>query len=67
MRISVAGHESSLVEPFTVDTSAGGLHAQAQFTLRQTALGLTPFTALLGALRVEDQVRVKLDLVATRD
>jgi YceI-like domain len=67
MRISVAGHESSLVEPFTVETSAGGLHAQAQFTLRQTALGLTPFTALLGALRVDDQVRVKLDLVATRD
>ena len=67
MRISVAGHESSLVEPFTVDTAAGGLHAQALFTLRQTALGLTPFTALLGALRVDDQVRVKLDLFATRD
>ncbi len=67
MRISVAGHESSLVEPFTVEMSAAGLHAQAAFTVRQTALGLTPFSALLGALRVEDQLRVKLDLVATRD
>jgi hypothetical protein len=67
VRISVAGHESSLVVPFTVDTSAGRLHAQAAFTVRQTALGLTPFTALLGALRVEDQLRVKLDLVANRD
>jgi len=67
VRISVAGHESSLVVPFTVDTSAGRLHAQAAFPVKQTALGLTPFTALLGALRVEDQLRVKLDLVAIRD
>jgi len=67
VRISVAGHESTLVVPFTLDTSAGRLHAQAEFTVRQTALGLTPFTALLGALRVEDQLRVKLDLVANRD
>jgi hypothetical protein len=64
MRISVAGHGSSLVIPFTVDSSAGRLHVQAAFTLQQTVLGLTPFTALLGALRVEDQLRVKLDLVA---
>jgi YceI-like domain len=67
VRISVAGHESSLVVPFTVDSSAGRLHARAAFTVRQTALGLTPFTALLGALRVEDELRVKLDLVALRD
>jgi hypothetical protein len=67
VRILVAGHESSLVVPFTVDTSAARLHARAAFTMRQTVLGLTPFTALLGALRVEDEVRVKLDLVAIRD
>jgi hypothetical protein len=67
VRISVAGHESTLVVPFTLGTSAGRLHARAEFTVRQTALGLTPFTALLGALRVEDQLRVKLDLVANRD
>jgi hypothetical protein len=67
LRISVAGHESSLIVPFTCETSAARLHAQAAFTVRQTALGLTPFTALLGALRVEDEVRVKLDLVAIRD
>lgn len=67
VRISVAGHESSLSVPFTVDTSADRLHVQAAFTLRQTDLGLTPFAALLGALRVEDQMRIKLDLVAVRD
>jgi hypothetical protein len=67
LRITVAGHDSSLVLPFTVETSAGRLHAQAAFTVQQTALGLTPFTALLGALRVDDQLRVKLNLLAVRD
>jgi YceI-like domain len=67
VRISVAGHDSSLVVPFTVERTADRLHAQAVFTVRQTALGLTPFTALLGALRVEDQLSVKLDLLANGD
>ena len=67
VRITVAGHESSLVVPFTVESSLDRLHARAVFTVQQTALGLTPFTALLGALRVEDQIRVKLELLATRD
>jgi polyisoprenoid-binding protein YceI len=67
VRVSVAGHESTLVVPFTVDTSPGRLHAQVDFKLQQTRLGLTPISLFLGALRVEDQLRVKLDLVASRD
>jgi hypothetical protein len=53
--------------PFTVDTSPGRLHAQVDFKLQQTRLGLTPISLFLGALRVDDQLRVKLDLVAIRD
>jgi hypothetical protein len=67
VRVSVAGHESSLVVPFTVDSSPGRLHAQVDFTVQQTRLGLTPFSVFLGALRVEDQLHVKLDLVAVQD
>jgi polyisoprenoid-binding protein YceI len=67
VRILVAGHESSLIVPFTCNITAGRLHAQAAFTVRQTALGLTPFSALLGALRVEDELRAKLDLEAVED
>jgi polyisoprenoid-binding protein YceI len=67
VRVSVAGHESTLVVPFMLDTSPGRLHAQVDFKLQQTRLGLTPISLFLGALRVEDQLRVKLDLVATRD
>jgi hypothetical protein len=67
VRITVAGHESSLVVPFSCEISAGKLHARAAFPLRQTRLGLAPFSALFGALRVEDELRVKLDLVAVED
>jgi hypothetical protein len=67
VRVSVAGHDSSLVVPFTVDSSPGRLHAQVDFTVQQTRLGLTPFSVFLGALRVEDQLHVKLDLVAVQD
>jgi hypothetical protein len=49
---------------FDVSRSADLLTATAEFPLRQSALGLTPFSVMMGALRVEDQIRVKLKLVA---
>jgi hypothetical protein len=65
--VSVAGHESSLVVPFTVESGSGRLHARVDFSVQQTRLGLAPFSVFLGALRVEDQLHVKLDLVAVQD
>jgi hypothetical protein len=62
--VDVAGHESTLAVPFTADIAAGRLSARGTFTLRQSALGLAPFSALLGALRVQDEMRVKFEFVA---
>jgi len=62
--VNVAGRESRLTVPFTVDISADRLRAAGEFELRQTAVGLTPLSVLLGALRVEDQMRVKFKFVA---
>jgi len=62
--LDVAGHDSTLVVPFTVDIAGDRLTARAAFSVRQSALGLTPFSVLLGALRVEDQMRLKVKLVA---
>jgi hypothetical protein len=42
----------------------GGVEAAGEFPLRQTDLGLTPFSALLGALQVQDEMRVSFHLVA---
>ncbi len=47
--------------PFTVDIAPGRLRASGTFTVRQSALGLAPFSVLLGALRVQDDMRVKFD------
>jgi hypothetical protein len=62
--ISVAGHESTLDVPFTVEVSAGRLTASGALWVRQSTLGLTPFSALMGALRVRDDMRIKFRLVA---
>ncbi len=37
---------------------------QGELSLKQTAIGLTPFSLFGGALRVEDEMRVKVFLVA---
>lgn len=64
LAVNVAGHESTLIVPFSAEISPGRLTAAGALTLRQSALGLTPFSVFLGALRVEDEMRVKFKLVA---
>jgi polyisoprenoid-binding protein YceI len=66
LKVSVAGHESTLVVPFTVDISPGRLTARGTLTLRQSALGLTPISIFLGAIRVQDEMRVKFRFVAVQ-
>ena len=42
----------------------GSLEAAGEFPLRQSELGLTPFSAMLGALQVQDEMRVSFHIVA---
>jgi YceI-like domain len=65
--IEAAGHESQLAVPFTLDPSSGRLSATGALTVRQSALGLTPFSIFLGALRVEDAIGLKFTIVAIAD
>jgi hypothetical protein len=65
--VSVAGHESMLVVPFTVDISPGRLTARGALSLRQSALDLTPLSTFLGALRVQDEMRVKFRFVVVQE
>jgi polyisoprenoid-binding protein YceI len=62
--LNVAGHESTLLVPFAVDSSPGRLIASGALAVRQSAIGLAPFSVFLGALRVQDEMRVKFKLVA---
>jgi polyisoprenoid-binding protein YceI len=65
--VTVAGHESTLEVPFTLDRSAGRLDGSGSLTVRQSTLGLTPYSVMLGALRVQDDLRVKFKIVAVAE
>lgn len=65
--VSVAGHESTVAVPFALQNEAYGLSASASFELRQTALGMTPYSLMLGALAVRDALVVKLKVIAQLD
>jgi polyisoprenoid-binding protein YceI len=45
-------------------TGNGKVEASGELALRQTDLGLTPFSAMLGALQVQDEMRVSFHIVA---
>lgn len=64
LRAYVAGHDALLEVPVTVQRDAAGLRATGELELRQTALGLTPFAVMLGALRVADTLHVHFDIIA---
>jgi hypothetical protein len=66
MTVRIAGHEATLVAPFRVATATGQISAAGVVNVQQSALGLKPFSIMLGALQVQDDVTVKFRLYATR-
>jgi hypothetical protein len=62
--IGVAGHESTVAVPVTLRSAAQRLSASGSMELRQTALGLTPYSLMMGALQVQDAMTIKFTLVA---
>ena len=64
LRVYVAGHDALLDVPVQLQRDASGLRASGELELRQTALGLTPFSVMLGALRVADTFFVHFDIRA---
>ncbi len=61
---SVAGHESKIEVPFALQIEPGHLAATGTLELRQSALGLTPYSLMLGALQVQDAMTIKFKIVA---
>lgn len=66
VRVGLIGEERVISVPFTLTIEDGKLLAQANFHLRHADLGLVPFAAALGALRVRDDFEVDLRLEARR-
>ncbi len=64
IQITVRGQTHTISVPVTYSLSNGELTASGDLPLKQSDLGLTPFTAALGALAVQDEIRVRFHLVA---
>ena len=62
--ISVAGHESKIDVPFVLERGPDHLSAYGSVDLRQSALGLTPYSLMLGALQVQDAMTIKFRITA---
>ena len=62
--VSVRGQTRTVTVPIRYELKDNEVRAQGQVALKQTDLGLTPFSLLGGALRVEDEMTVKFSVVA---
>jgi polyisoprenoid-binding protein YceI len=66
IRVSLHGVERPLRAPANLEQSSQGYWVGGELTLRQTDFGITPFSALGGALKVEDVVDVRFRLLLAR-
>lgn len=64
--VSIGGRAVPLRADFHLQRSGSALVADGEFKLLQSQLGLKPFSVMLGALQVQDQIGVKFHLVARR-
>ena len=64
MLSSVRGQQRSFDAPVHYQLNGATLTVSGEFALRQSELGLTPFSAMLGALQVQDEMHLSFRLVA---
>jgi polyisoprenoid-binding protein YceI len=64
VRITLRGETRTLAVPCRYEQKGDELLADGEFRLLQSDFGITPFTALLGAMRVQDEVTVRFRILA---
>jgi len=66
--LSLAGRYVPLRVPFTLrQSTAGEVRAEGTLDIRQSELGLKPFSVMLGALQVQDRIQIRFRFVARRE
>ncbi len=64
MLVGVRGGEHLIAVPVRYESSPGEVVASGETPLRQSELGITAYSAMLGALQVQDELRVQFRIVA---
>ena len=67
LTVTLRDRASQLAVPASWQRAGNTLQASGEFSFRQTALGLEPYSLLFGALRVADEIRARFLLVARHD
>ena len=62
--VTVRDRDSTITVPVRYEPQGDDVVVSGEFPLKQTDLGLTPFSALLGALQVVDEMKVRFRIVA---
>jgi hypothetical protein len=65
VEIRAAGHSSRISVPLTLQGDAQHLVALGSAEVRQTALGLAPYSLMGGALQVQDAMQLKFKIMLT--
>ena len=66
VRVKVKDQEHDIQVPVAVKYEGDHLTATGEFSVKQSDLGLKPFSVLGGALQVQDQMKVKFSVVAAK-
>jgi YceI-like domain len=64
VQVTVRGQSHVIPVPVAYSLVGGELVALGDLRIKQSDLGLTPFSAMLGALQVQDELRVRFRIVA---
>jgi polyisoprenoid-binding protein YceI len=66
LKVTLRAHTSQLSVPLRWQLQGEQLRASGTLEFKQTDLGLEPYSALLGALRVADRIAARFEIVARR-
>ena len=64
VQVTVRDKTNPVVVPVVFEQHGDEITVSGEFLLKQTDLGLTPFSALLGALQVIDEMKIRFHIVA---
>ncbi len=64
LTVTLRDHESHLTVPLQWERQGNTLQASGEFSFKQSEAGLEPYSLLLGALRVADEIHARFVLVA---
>ena len=64
VQVGIRGQTHTVSVPVVYSLHSGELTATGELHIRQSELGLIPFSAMLGALQVQDELQVRFRIVA---